>query len=452
MNTNWSHPLEQQTVRQAFIRYLVPSILGMLVVGFNFIIDGIMVGHKLGSTALAGIGIASPVYTLFVAMSLWIGMGGATLYSTHMGEKDLLKAKQIFSKSITIILLATLVIGLTAFSFKDALVYALGANAETFPHAADYMNIMLLFGFVFTIENALSIFVRNDGNPNTSMYAQITFAVANIVINYVMLYILEWGVRGVALGTIISAFLALLVLLTHFFKKTNHLTFTRFKWNWKLLSAIALIGFPSFLAELGMSVFSVSHNVSLERIAGTDGVASFTVLNYIHGVVLLAFLGLASAAQPLISYYHGAKQRDREKQAVRLAGWTAGICGVLLLLIVQVGAPYFVQIFGNFSSAVTDNAIYGLRIFTFAYLFMGINFVMSTYFQSIGNAKMAIWITAAREMIIMVALIALLPAFFGITGIWLAVPLSELLVLISITIYYRKRSLAERLSQLSTHN
>ncbi len=221
MNTNWSHPLEQQTVRQAFIRYLVPSILGMLVVGFNFIIDGIMVGHKLGSTALAGIGIASPVYTLFVAMSLWIGMGGATLYSTHMGEKDLLKAKQIFSKSITIILLATLVIGLTAFSFKDALVYALGANAETFPHAADYMNIMLLFGFVFTIENALSIFVRNDGNPNTSMYAQITFAVANIVINYVMLYVLEWGVRGVALGTIISAFLALLVLLTHFFKKTT---------------------------------------------------------------------------------------------------------------------------------------------------------------------------------------------------------------------------------------
>ncbi|KQY86750.1 MATE family efflux transporter [Paenibacillus sp. Root52] len=452
MNTNWSHPLEQQTVRQAFIRYLVPSILGMLVVGFNFIIDGIMVGHKLGSTALAGIGIASPVYTLFVAMSLWIGMGGATLYSTHMGEKDLQKAKQIFSKSITIILLATLVIGLTAFSFKDALVYALGANAETFPHAADYMSIMLLFGFVFTIENALSIFVRNDGNPNTSMYAQVTFAVANIVINYVMLYILEWGVRGVALGTIISAFLALLVLLTHFFKKTNHLTFTRFKWNRKLLFAIALIGFPSFLAELGMSVFSVSHNISLERIAGTDGVASFTVLNYIHGVVLLAFLGLASAAQPLVSYYHGSKQRDREKQALRLAGWTAGICGVVLLLIVQVGAPYFVQIFGNFSSTVTDNAIYGLRIFTFAYLFMGINFVMSTYFQSIGNAKMAIWITAAREMIIMVALIALLPPFFGITGIWLAVPLSELLVLVSITIYYRKRSLDERLSQLSIHN
>ena len=218
MNTNWTHPLERQSVGKAFVSYLVPSILGMLVIAFNFIIDGIMVGHKLGSTALAGIGIASPVYTLFVAMSLWIGMGGATLYSNYMGQRDMTTAKQIFTKSITIILLITMAIGYTAFTLKEQLVYALGANAETFPYAADYINIMLLFGFVFTIENALTIFVRNDGDPNTSMYAQITFAVANIVLNYITLYVLEWGVQGVAIGTIVSASLALLVLLSHFFK------------------------------------------------------------------------------------------------------------------------------------------------------------------------------------------------------------------------------------------
>ncbi|WP_416292413.1 MATE family efflux transporter [Paenibacillus illinoisensis] len=449
MNTNWTHPLERQSVGKAFISYLVPSILGMLVIAFNFIIDGIMVGHKLGSTALAGIGIASPVYTLFVAMSLWIGMGGATLYSNYMGQRDMTTAKQIFTKSITIILLITMAIGYTAFTFKDQLVYALGANAETFPYAADYINIMLLFGFVFTIENALTIFVRNDGDPNTSMYAQITFAVANIVLNYITLYVLEWGVQGVAIGTIVSASLALLVLLSHFFKKSNNLAITRFKWNTKLLGTIVLIGFPSFLAELGMSVFSISHNISLDRIAGTDGVASFTVLNYIHGVVLLAFLGLASAAQPLVSYYHGAKQIAREKQAIRIASRTALACGVILLLVVQWGAPYFVQIFGNFSESVTSNAVYGLRIFTFAYLFMGINFVMSTYFQSIGNAKMAIWITAAREMIIMIALIAVLPSFWDVTGVWLAVPLSEMLVLVTIAAYYRKRTVSERIHSLT---
>lgn len=106
------------------------------------------------------------------------------------------------------------------------------------------------------------------------------------------------------------------------------------------------------------------------------------------------------------------------------------------------------QIFGNFSSGVTDNAVYGLRIFTLAYVFMGVNFVMSTYFQSVGNAKMAIWITAAREMIIMIALIAILPSFLGVTGVWLAVPLSELLVLTTIAVYYRKRSLTDRIHAL----
>ncbi|WP_366291143.1 MATE family efflux transporter [Paenibacillus sp. AN1007] len=451
MSTNWTHPLERQTVGRAFISYLVPSVLGMLVIAFNFIIDGIMVGHKLGSTAMAGIGIASPVYTLFVAMSLWIGMGGAELYSNHMGRKENKRAKEVFTKSIILILLITMAIGYTAYMFKDKLVYALGANADTFSSASDYMNVMLLFGFVFTIENALSVFVRNDGNPNTSMYAQITFAVANIVINYITLYVLEWGVSGVALGTIVSAALALLVLFSHFFKKTNNLTFTRFTWSSKLLGMIALIGFPSFLAELGMSVFSVSHNISMERIGGTNGVASFTVLNYIHGVVLLAFLGLASAAQPLISYYHGAQRMERIQETMRIAVKTAFISGVVLLLVVQVGAPYFVQIFGNFSSTVTDSAVYGLRIFTIAYVFMGVNFVMSTYFQSIGNAKMAIWITAAREMIIMIALLIILPSFMGGTGVWLSVPLSEMFVLITIAIYNRKRSRMEENSLLQTH-
>ena len=123
-------------------------------------------------------------------------------------------------------------------------------------------------------------------------------------------------------------------------------------------------------------------------------------MNYIHGVVLLAFLGLASAAQPLYQLLSRAKQIKRVQQTIRLATKTALACGLLLLIVVQIGAPYFVQIFGNFSTGVTDNAVYGLRIFTFAYVFMGVNFVMSTYFQSVGNAKMAIWITAAREMII----------------------------------------------------
>ncbi|SFL21975.1 putative efflux protein, MATE family [Paenibacillus sp. 1_12] len=439
-----THILDTQSVGQAFLRYLIPSMLGMLLVAVNIVVDGVMVGNKLGSTALAGLGIASPVYTIFVAISLWIGIGSATLYSQAMGAQEPHKAQTVFSYSVTIIFAATLVIGITAFMFREPLIYALGANADTYPYASAYMNVMLLFGFVFTLENALSIFVRNDGNPNLSMIAQITFALSNIVINYVILYVLKLGVAGVAFGTIMAAFLGLMVLLTHFFKKTNHLKLRRFKWDKALLLTIIIVGFPSFLAEVGISVFTISHNVSLEKFAGTDGVAAFSIMNYIHSIILLTFLGMGSAIQPLISYYHGAQQDERKRQTIRIAVRTALGAGVALLLIVQLATLPIVGIFGDFSNQMTAHAVNGLRIFVIAYLFMGINFVMMTYYQSIGSMKMAIWITSAREMVLMLAFIMVLPRIMGITGIWLAVPLSECIVLITIVIYYRKQGSSKK--------
>ncbi|WP_458120279.1 MATE family efflux transporter [Paenibacillus sp. Z6-24] len=432
------HSLESLSVGRAFLKYLIPSLLGMLIMGANFIIDGIMVGNKLGAVALAGVGIAGPAYTLFAAMSLWIGIGGATLYSQAMGEKDYAKAKQVFSQSLTIIFVATLVIGITAYAFKEPLVYALGANEETYPYTFAYMQVMLLFGFIFTIESALSIFVRNDGNPNLAMAAQITFALSNIGFNYIALYVLDMGVQGVMIGTLSAAFVGLLVLSAHFFKKDTHLKLRKFKWNKKMLWVIFLVGFPSFVAEVGMSVFTVAHNVVLERLASTAGVAAFSTLNYLHGVMLMAFLGLGSAIQPLISYYHGARQEERKRHTVRIAIKTALGIGIGLLIVIQLWAAPIVGIFGDFPTEVTVLAVTGLKVFSLAYLFIGVNFVMMTYFQSINHVKMAIWVTAAREIILMLIFLAILPSFFGTQGVWAAVPLSEGIVVVTIHLYYNK--------------
>ncbi|MGG4220589.1 MATE family efflux transporter [Paenibacillus jamilae] len=430
--------LETQSVGRAFLRYLVPSILGMLLVALNVVVDGVMVGNKLGSVALAGVGIASPVYTLFLAISIWISIGGATIYSQAMGAKKVTKAKQVFSQSVTLIVLITLVIGVIAFIFREQLIYALGANAETYPYVSAYLKVKLLFGFVFTLENTLSVFVRNDGSPNRSMAAQITFALANIVINFIVLYVLELGVAAVAFGTIIAAFLGMLVLLPHFLKKSSNLKLRKFKWNKKLVITTLVIGFSSFIAEVGVSVFTVAHNITLERFGGTASVSAFSILNYIHSVVLLAFLGLGSAIQPLISYYHGGKLEDQKRQTLKIAVWTAIGVGALLLVVAQVFTAPIVSIFGTFSNEVTNIAVNGIKIFVFAYVFMGINFVMMTYFQSITHIKMAIWVTAAREMILMSLFIMTLPHFLGINGVWMSVPLAEFIVLITIYFYYKK--------------
>lgn len=432
------HRLDTESVGKSFFRYLIPSTIGMLLMAINIVADGIMVGNRLGPVALGGVGIAAPVYTLFVAMSLWIGIGAATRFSTLMGAKRTMEARTVFSHAMVSIFAVTLLIGLIAFPFRTELAYLLGANADTYPYVAEYLYLMLLFGFVFTIENALSIMVRNDGSPNLAMVALVTTSLLNIALNYVFLFILDFGVMGAAAATLIAAFIGMLVLATHFFKKTNNLRFVRFKFSRKLLVLILVIGFPSFLAEVGMSVFTISHNNVFERLAGTSGVSAFAILNYVHSVMLLAFLGMGSAIQPLISYYSGAGDNKKIRKTLQLAIGTAVAAGAAFFLVGQFFAPAIAGIFGDFPESVMGLAVPGIQLFFIGYLFMGTNFVMMTHYQSTGQIRMATWITAAREIVLLLILLSFLPVFFGVTGAWLAIPVSEMIVLLTIVVYQRK--------------
>ena len=430
--------LQTEPVTRIFLKYLIPSLIGMLLMAVNIVVDGIMVGNRLGEVALAGVGISTPVYTLFVAMSLWIGIGGATLYSQAMGKGTPKRAQYIFTFSILLIAVFTLIIGVMAFAFQEQLIYFLGANEETYPYAKDYLKIMLLFGFVFTIENALSIFVRNDQNPNLAMIGLIVTAVTNIGMNYYFLYILNLGLTAVALGIIISSFLGVLVMSTHFMRKINNLRLVRIRFQWSLFKAMMSIGFPSFLSELGISVFTIAFNITLQRLAGTVGVAAFSVLNYAHSVMLMAFLGMGSAVQPLISYYHGAKATQRTKDTIKVALTVAVAAGIIAFTIGQIWTREIVSIFGDFSPDIVAMAMTGIRLFFIAYLFMGINFVMMSYFQSVAQIRMAIWITASREIIFMMIFILVLPLLIGVNGVWISIPLAELVVVLTIFIYIKR--------------
>ncbi len=437
MSSNGHNYIDTEPVSKVFMRYLIPSLIGMMVMAVNIVVDGIMVGNALGEVALAGVGIASPVYTLFLAMSLWIGMGGATLFSQAMGAGRVKHAQFIFSHSMVLITVFTLIIGLTALIFQEPLTYLLGANDETFQYANDYLVVMLIFGFAFTLENALSTFIRNDRNPNLAMTALVVAAVSNIGINYVVLFVLDLGVREVALGTILSAVFGILVMTAHFFKKQNNLKLVRFKFDVPLFKDTMSIGFPSFLAEVGISVFTIAFNVTLSILVGTVGVAAFSILNYVHSVMLMMFLGMAAAVQPLVSYYHGAKSTERIRQTVRIALITAVVAGLAAFLVGLIGTRQIVAIFGDFSADVVSMATTGIRLFFIAYLFMGVNFVMMSYFQSISQIRMATWITASREIIFMMIFILILPPFIGVYGVWLSIPLAELIVMITVIIYIR---------------
>ncbi|UHP09541.1 multidrug efflux MATE transporter FepA [Listeria marthii] len=431
--------LETDSVKKIYFRYLVPSLVGMLLMSLNIVIDGIFVGHKLGGVALAGINIAVPVFTIFTAISIWIGIGAATQFSFAIGEKNVAKAQTIFTNAILAVVLLTIIIGIIAFIFKEPLAYFLGANDDTIGYVLEYMNILLIFGFALTLENILSIFVRNDGDPNLSMIALIVTAISNVILNYLFLFVFEWGVTGSALATMLAIIIGVFILITHFFKKSSRLKFVKVDWNKAFFKKTLSIGLPSFLAEVGVSVFTLGYNISIAAIAGTAGVAAFSVLNYTHSVILMLFLGMGSAIQPLISYYRGAKARQKELETLKIAIIVAFSTGVGFLLVGLLGSNLLVSMFGNFSPEIRELASNGIKLFYTAYLFMGFNFVMMTYFQTSDKVKMATWITISREIIFMVIFLLVLPPIIGIPGVWLAIPISEMIVAASIVFYMKKK-------------
>ncbi|MGM9957374.1 MAG: MATE family efflux transporter, partial [Peribacillus sp.] len=194
----------------------------------------------------------------------------------------------------------------------------------------------------------------------------------------------------------------------------------------------------SFLSELGVSVFTIAHNNVFSRLAGTDGLSAFSIVNYAHSVMLLMFLGIGSAIQPLVSYYHGAKDEKRKRETVRIAIFTAIGAGVFITLLGQVTAPYIVALFGDFSQDVKELATIGIRIFFGGYILMGVNFVMMTYFQSVGQVKMAAWITIGREFLFMLIFLVTLPFLFGTNAAWLSIPLSEVVIFCTILLYLKR--------------
>ncbi|MCR8636650.1 MATE family efflux transporter [Paenibacillus radicis (ex Xue et al. 2023)] len=432
--------LETDSVAKVFFRYLIPSLIGMFMMSINVVIDGIFVGHRFGSVALAGINVSFPVFSIYMAISLWIGIGGAALYSKALGAKQYTKAQSIFTHSLTLIFSITIVIGFIAFMLREPVALFLGANEETMPYVMDYMNVLLSCGFVFTVQNSFSVFVRNDGNPNLAMISMVVTAISNVILNYIFLFVLDFGVAGSAWGLIGAAAIGSCVLFTHFLRKESTLKFSKPTFSWELTRNTLIIGFPSFIAEVGIAVFTAGYNIAMAHWVGTVGVSAFSILNYVHSVMLMMFIGMGSAIQPLISFYRGAKQRVRERETIRIAVKTALGTGIGILLVGIFAADAIVSMFGDFSADVRELAITGIRLFFIAYLFMGINFVMMTYFQATEQVKMAIWITIAREMLLMIAFLFTLPHIWGINGIWLAIPLSECIVTLTVYLYIRNQA------------
>ncbi|MGE7020694.1 MATE family efflux transporter [Solibacillus cecembensis] len=429
-----SEILRNTPTKKLFVSYLIPSIIGMLLMAINILVDGIFVSNGVGPEALAGVNIAVPIFSILLSISLWIGMGGATLYSIALGQNNLKKAQSIFTQSF---FLATFIVGtlvvLLLWKQKE-IAYLFGASDEIFPYVKDYLQIILIFGVVYVIENILSIFIRNDGNPKLAMIGLGVTSVLNIVFNYIFIFMMDMGVKGAAYGTGLATVIGVLVLLTHFFRKSSILKFTKLKFETKIVSEILKIGLPSFIVEASAAVTIIAYNITFMHFVGAVGVTAYAVVNYMHAVFLMLFIGIGAALQPIVSYHYGAKLYDRLQQFLKLGVITGILFGICIWFVGWQFSGSIVALFGEMPADVLAYTTKGIMLFFIGYLFLGYNLVYAEYYQAIKKIKLSSVIIVTRSIVLFLPLLWLLPTYFGGDAIWLAFPIAEGLTAIGLII------------------
>ncbi|MBQ0138386.1 MAG: MATE family efflux transporter [Kurthia sp.] len=424
----------------------------MLLMASNILVDGIFVSHGVGEDALAGINIATPIFSILLAVSLWIGMGGATLFSIALGEDKIHHAQKIFSRSVLLtVLIVGLLVGIGLWKLK-AIAYLFGASAVTYPYVRDYLFIILIFGLIYVLENILSIFIRNDGNPKLAMIGLSITSILNIILNYFFIFEFKWGVSGAAYATALSTLVGLLVLLLHFKNKISHLTWIPPTFHLKNMVEILKIGFPSYVVEMSFAIIVVAYNLTFLHYTGEIGVTSFAIINYLHVVFLMIFIAVGAALQPIVSYHYGAKLYTRLRTFLKMAIFTAFFIGLILFIVGIFGKSMLIALFGITDVQVVSFTKDGMGYYFIGYLFLGFNLVMAEYFQAIKCIRFSTIIVLMRSLILFIPLLLLLPMLGSSTLIWLSFPLAEGITALALLLLMRFNDTLHPIPQYeSTH-
>ncbi len=427
--------LRKTPIKKLFFSYLFPSLLGMVLMAINILVDGIFISIGVGEIALAGVNIAVPIFSILLSISLWIGIGGATLYSIEMGKNNYKKGIYIFTQSMfmTIIIVGFLV--LICLWKQEEIAYLFGASPKIFPYVEDYLRIILFFGIVFVLEEFFSIFVRNDGNPKLVMSSLITTSILNIVLNYIFIFKMNMGVNGAAYALALSTLVGLIVLLFHFFSKKSNLKFTRFHFDMKLCVEILKIGFPSFITEATVAIVVVGYNIAFRHFVGEIGVTSYAIVNYLHSVFIMVFTGIGLAIQPIVSFSYGAQLKERLEQVLKLGLKTGIICGFIILALGWFLDDQLIGLFGVKDQAIIDYTKNGISLFFIGYLFLSFNLIHAEFYQAIKKIRLSLMITIMRSLVFLLPLLYILPTLLNDKCIWLAFVIAEVLTTISLIVY-----------------
>lgn len=411
-----------------FAKYSSLSVLGMLAISCYILADTFFVARSLGTDGLAALNLAIPAYNFIHGSGLMFGMGGATRYSILKSRGDQRAADIMFTNTVYLAAAASVFFAAAGLFFSERLTLMLGADSAVFEMTDTYLKVLLLFSPAFIFNDVLLCFVRNDGNPRLSMIATAGGSFSNIILDYVFMFPLGMGIFGAVLATGFAPVIGILIMAPHWLKSTKGFHLTKTGVRAEHVRINLALGFPSLLAQVSSGVVMIVFNMIILSVTGNTGVAAYGVVANISLVVVSVFTGIAQGLQPLVSREYGRDNRKLMRFYLRCALVSMAAVSVLIYAVLYLFADPVASVFNSENSRqLQEIAEEGMKLYFTSNLFVGYNIVLSTYFTSVEKALPAHVLSLMRGLIFIIPAAFLMSHLWGMKGIWMAYPVTEMI-------------------------
>lgn len=424
-----SNTLELGTkpVGPLLMQYALPAIIAMTASSLYNIIDRVVIGQVVGPMAISGLAITFPFMNLSGAFGAAVGVGASTAISVKLGQHDYHTAVNLLGNTVTLNLIVGFALAVICLWLLDPILYFFGASEQTIPYARDFMQVIMAGTMITHMYFGMNAALRAAGKPRQAMYATIFTVVMNIILVLVFIMWLGWGIRGAALATIISQATAMIYQLKLFTNKKEILHFKRGIYRLKstLVKNIVGIGISPFLMNACTCVIVIFMNNQFVKYGGDLTVGSYGIANAIGTMFVMFIMGVNQGMQPIAGYNYGSQQIDRLMEVLKLSIITA-TCIMTVGWLIAMFLPYYCARMFTTDATLIAMSIHAIRINMLLFPIIGFQMVVTNFFQCIGKVQISIFLSLSRQLLFLLPLLAILPLFWGVDGVWYSLPASDL--------------------------
>lgn len=429
-----------QNTGKMILQFAVPSILAMVLTALITIADGFFIGNYVGKEGIVAVNLGLPILYIYLAVGIMIGVGGVAIAGILLGAGENEKSNGVFNQTVMTTLVVTLVLTMLTYFSIESLIRLLNMDVQVVTTFKSYYTIMIFVYSLMMVNASMGMFIRCEGNPALFMLVSLLTVVTNILLDFVFIAILNYGIEGVAYASMISVAIGTICMVMYFLKKTIVFKFRAFTFSKDVLKNTLLNGSSELIGQLSMSISMFAYNWVILKTAGVNGVAAFTIIGYAAYLFNMVIVGFGQGASPLISFSFGGSDFMLSRKIRRQTNQFVLGAGIIAIAILSLSMEGYSSVFVQ-NESVKNLVQTGLAIFMISFLFSGINTITSFYFTSIGRAKESAIISASRGLVLLLFCIFTLPMLCGMIGVWLVAPVTEGITLILSLLFIKQSDL-----------